>query len=164
MKFWKHSLLSAGVFLAVASTVTYTSCVHDSCKALMCRNGGTCADEFCRCPVGYEGTQCEIISRAKFLGTYEGISQVNGEPVKRDAAIVEPDHAEVSVTGLKVTILTRTPEVISGVIDANGKEVIVQPMENKKVTWKLVSENRIEILVEETRNGEKFITNFQGNK
>lgn len=164
MKFWKHSLLSAGMFLAVATTVTYTSCVHDSCKALMCRNGGTCADEFCRCPTGYEGTQCEIISRNKFLGTYKGQTKVNGKPVTGDAAEVEPDHKEVSVTGLKVTILSRTPEVISGVINAAGTEVIVPPTADKKVTWKMVAENRIEILIEETVNGEKFITNFQGNK
>lgn len=164
MKFWKQSLLSAGMFMAIATTVTYTSCVHDSCKALICRNGGTCADEFCRCPSGYEGSQCEIISRNKFLGTYEGISQINGQPVKRDAAIVEPNHEDISITSLKVTILTRSPEVISGVIDPNGKEVIVQATEDKKVTWKLVSENRIEILIEEMKNGEKIITNFQGNK
>lgn len=164
MKFWKHSLLSAGMFLAVATTVTYTSCVHDSCKALMCRNGGTCADEFCRCPTGYEGTQCEIISRNKFLGTFTGKTQVNGQPVTGDAATVEPDHKVEGITGLKVTILSRTPEVITGVIDVTGKEVIVQNTDDKKVTWKMVADNRIEILIEEMKNGEKFITNFQGNK
>jgi hypothetical protein len=164
MKFWKHSLLAATVFMTIASTVTYTSCKHDSCKALMCRNGGTCADEFCRCPIGYEGTQCEIISRNKFLGYYKGNTQVNGLPVTGDAATVEPDHKNVSITSLKVTILSRTPEVISGVIDATGREVIVQDTENRKVTWKMVADNRIEILIEEMKNGEKYITNFQGNK
>lgn len=164
MKFWKHSLLSAVMFLAIATTVTYTSCVHDSCKALMCRNGGTCADEFCRCPTGYEGTQCEIISRNKFLGTYGGITQINGMPVNRDGAVVEPNHEDVSITALKVSIYSRAPEVIAGVIDPEGREVIVQSTENKRVTWKLVSDNRIEILIEEMKNGEKVITNFQGNK
>lgn len=164
MKFWKHSLLAAGIFFTVASAVTYTSCSHDSCKALMCRNGGTCADEFCRCPHGYEGTQCEIISRNKFLGTYEGITQVNGMPVTRDAAVVEPNHKDASITALKVTIFSRSPEVITGVIDPNGQEVVVADTENKRVTWKLVSDNRIEILIEEMKNGEKVITNFQGTK
>lgn len=164
MKFWKHSILSAGIFMAIASTVTYTSCVHDSCKALMCRNGGTCADEFCRCPHGYEGTQCEFYSRDKFLGVYNGITQINGMPVTGDQATVEADPKSSSITALKVTMLSRNPEVIRGTIDPNGKEVIVEPMENKKVTWKLVSEKRIEILIEEIKDGEKFITNFQGNR
>lgn len=164
MKFWKHSLLATGIFMTIATAVTYTSCTHDSCKAVMCRNGGTCADEFCRCPHGYEGSQCEIISRNKFLGTYEGQTQINGGPVMRDAAIVEVFHEQTSNTALKVTILTRSPEIIVGRVTPDGKEVIVEATEDKIVTWKMVSENRIEILIEETVNGKKTITIFQGNK
>ena len=121
-------------------------------------------DEFCRCPHGYEGSQCEIISRNKFLGTYEGQTQINGGPVMRDAAIVEVFHEQTSNTALKVTILTRSPEIIVGRVTPDGKEVIVEATEDKIVTWKMVSENRIEILIEETVNGKKTITIFQGNK
>jgi hypothetical protein len=82
----------------------------------------------------------------------------------RDAAIVEVFHEQTSNTALKVTILTRSPEIIVGRVTPDGKEVIVEATEDKIVTWKMVSENRIEILIEETVNGKKTITIFQGNK
>ena len=164
MKFWKHSLLAAGIFMTLATAVTYTSCNHDSCKALMCRNGGTCADEFCRCPHGYEGTQCEIISRNKFLGSYEGQTQVNGLPVIRDFATVSRHNEAVSITGLKVEIATRSPEVITGVVAPSGNEVTVEPTESRKVTWKIDSQGRMEILIEEMINGEKRSTIFKGSR
>src|SRR5690606_4399200 len=109
----------------------------------------TCADEFCRCPHGYEGTQCEIISRNKFPGYYEGQTQVNGEPVKRDFATVAANEFDKSITGLKVSIATRSPEVITGRVAPNGLEVEVEPMEGKKVTWKMDDAGRIEILIDE---------------
>ncbi|MBS1589401.1 MAG: hypothetical protein JST52_07275 [Bacteroidetes bacterium] len=72
MKFWKHTLITAFAFLGVCSTVLYTSCEKDSCSDLKCRNGGACADGFCRCQTGYEGTQCETLSATKFVGRFVG--------------------------------------------------------------------------------------------
>jgi len=72
MKLWKHTLITAIAFFGITSTVLYTSCEKDSCADLKCRNGGSCAEGFCRCPVGYEGTECEIQAATKFLGRYIG--------------------------------------------------------------------------------------------
>ena len=162
MKFWKHSLLATGIFLSIASTVTYTSCNHDSCKALICRNGGTCADEECRCPDGYEGTQCEIKSRDKFFGFYDGITKINDLPVSIDSAKVEEDYENTHVTTIKTFIYSRFPEILRGTVKNN--EVTVNAEGNRKVTYKMIGEGRIEILIDETIEGERIITNFQGNK
>lgn len=164
MKFWKHSLLAATVFMTLATAVTYTSCKHDSCKALMCRNGGTCADEFCRCPTGYEGTQCETVSRTKFVGNYEGITQINGQPVIRDFAEVSVHTQSYNITALQLTIATRSPEKIIGTVAANGMEVEVPPTATRKVTWKLDSNGNLEIVIEEMLDGEKKISEFRGHK
>lgn len=161
MKFWKHSMLAAVVFMSIASTVTYTSCVHDSCKAIICRNGGVCNDEACMCPDGYEGTQCEIKSRDKFIGNYFGQTKVNNLPVIRDSAKVYP-IADSNATTLRVEIASRAPEKITGV--ANLDEVSVNSSESKSVVFKMIGEDKIEILIEETVNGEKVITNFQATK
>ena len=53
----------------------------DSCKVIVCQNGGTCANGKCNCPDGYEGSRCEILSSSKFFGYYAGGYQCNGSGV-----------------------------------------------------------------------------------
>ena len=72
MKLWKHSLITAFAFIGISTTVVYTSCEKDSCIDLKCRNGGSCADGFCRCQTGFEGSECEIKAATKFLGRFIG--------------------------------------------------------------------------------------------
>ena len=40
-------------------------------KCVSCANGGLCVDDTCRCPTGYEGSNCETITRDKYLGNWE---------------------------------------------------------------------------------------------
>ena len=35
-------------------------------KCVTCVNGGSCINDTCRCPVGYEGASCQTESRSKF--------------------------------------------------------------------------------------------------
>jgi hypothetical protein len=62
----KRILLSAVATLGVFSAVL-VSCNPDACKNVVCNNGGSCLDGACQCPSGFEGTNCETLSRAKFL-------------------------------------------------------------------------------------------------
>lgn len=80
MNFWKHSLIAAAAFFGIATTVVYTSCETDSCTELKCKNGGSCADNFCRCRAGYEGAECEIRTADTFLGVYPGSIRCDGFP------------------------------------------------------------------------------------
>lgn len=80
MKFLKSILLSVCSFLAVATTVTYTSCEKDTCIDLTCRNGGACSEGFCRCKTGFEGTECELKIANRFLGTFVGYNHCGGNP------------------------------------------------------------------------------------
>ena len=61
-------------FLSVAFiyAVAYTACKKDACNNVACKNMGTCDGGKCTCPVGYEGIRCEILSRDKFVFTYNG--------------------------------------------------------------------------------------------
>ncbi|RYD51467.1 MAG: hypothetical protein EOP52_10780 [Sphingobacteriales bacterium] len=77
MKHLKHGLLAMAAVLGVSSTLLVASCEKDSCTSLNCKNGGTCADNFCRCPTGYEGAECEIKTSTKFLGVWPGSSRCN---------------------------------------------------------------------------------------
>lgn len=164
MKFWKHSLLAACSFLAIASMVTYSSCVNDSCKAIVCRNGGTCADEFCTCPSGYEGTQCEIKSMEKFVGFYDGITKVNQQTVIIDSANV--DYVRGKLATVEAYIFSRPNDMITG--EAGLTEVAVASTESKNVSFKwwmdINKDEFIEILIQEKVDTGTVVTNFQGKK
>src|SRR5438046_575325 len=99
MKFWKHTLLSAVAFIGIATTVLYTACEKDSCTDLKCKNGGACAEGFCRCVTGFEGAECELKIANRFIGTYYGYTHCNSDPSILDTLEVyiknEPDIVEM---------------------------------------------------------------------
>ena len=67
----KTIVLSALSALVVFTGMTYTSCNPDKCKAITCAYGGVCTNGECTCATGYEGNQCEKVTRDKFTGTWE---------------------------------------------------------------------------------------------
>lgn len=77
MKNLKQGLLAFVALLGISSTLFIASCEKDSCTTLKCQNGGTCADNFCRCPTGYEGAECEIKIAQKFIGRWPGLVRCN---------------------------------------------------------------------------------------
>lgn len=88
MKFWKHSLAAAFVFIGISSTVLYTACEQDACTQLVCKNGGTCADGFCRCQTGYEGAECGTKTANRFIGQYYGATTCGLAPNVVDTATI----------------------------------------------------------------------------
>ena len=57
--------------MSTFNTYNFWGSLH---KDTVCNNGGTCneTDGSCNCPVGYEGSNCETLSRTKFLGVFSG--------------------------------------------------------------------------------------------
>lgn len=71
MKNVRTILLTGVLTMGVFSTVIYSSCSKKSkCDGIQCKNGGTCNDGVCKCPLGYEGANCEIASATKFIGSF----------------------------------------------------------------------------------------------
>lgn len=56
--------------VAAIATIGLASCETDACQDVTCDNGGTCVEGDCVCATGYEGTNCETLVRAAFLGNY----------------------------------------------------------------------------------------------
>lgn len=67
---FKSIVLSALGAIAAFSAVTSTSCEPDKCKAVVCAYGGVCKEGTCICPTGYEGYQCETITRDRYKGVW----------------------------------------------------------------------------------------------
>ncbi len=62
-------------FLIIALSVLFSnlalnSCNRDKCKDVICAAGRECWDGFCICPAGYEGENCDTVSRTKIIGNY----------------------------------------------------------------------------------------------
>jgi hypothetical protein len=101
MKFWKHILITTLVFVSICSSVLFTACkATDSCDDLKCINGGTCSNNFCKCPSTFDGPQCENKIGDRFVGNYIGSMTAEGYPTIADTIYIryknDPDKLWVS--------------------------------------------------------------------
>lgn len=69
-RIFKTIVMSALGAITAFSAVTYSSCNNDKCKAIACAYDGVCKDGACVCKSGYEGAQCETITRDKYIGVW----------------------------------------------------------------------------------------------
>jgi hypothetical protein len=77
MKKIKNILVASILTVSAFTATIMTSCNPDACNDVVCANAGVCEDGSCKCPVGYEGTTCETISREKFIKSWSA-SDVTG--------------------------------------------------------------------------------------
>ena len=66
----KNLLWFFGLAILAATTFSTTSCNSDPCKDVKCGDHGTCFDGACVCDQGYEGTNCDVEWKTKYLGNY----------------------------------------------------------------------------------------------
>ncbi|MDR3680102.1 MAG: hypothetical protein P4L41_09060 [Flavipsychrobacter sp.] len=103
-RFIKTIFLSALSTIVAFSAVTYTSCTPDKCKSVVCAYGGVCSGGSCICQSGYEGTQCEYISRAKFLGVWQVVETGTITNVSHYAVTIDADtDPSSSVTNVTIS-------------------------------------------------------------
>ena len=116
MTFWKKPLLTIAAIFGLTATAFLTSCEKDSCVELQCKNGGSCAEGFCRCPSGYEGAECENRLADRFVGMYVGTTTCGTSPRLADTVRVwlgdGPDKLKLVRSG-------RSTDELSGTVNAN---------------------------------------------
>jgi len=87
---FKIVMLSALGALTAFSAVTFSSCNEDKCKAIVCAYGGVCTDGQCLCASGYEGNQCETVTRNRYLGVWHVTEDGTYSNATQYAISVEP--------------------------------------------------------------------------
>lgn len=111
---FKTIILSALGALSAFSAVTYTSCQPDKCKAIVCAYGGTCKEGTCICLPGYEGYQCETITRDKFKGVWTVFEKgTESHPAQYDIVVEDG----MTMTEMKIRNFNN--------LFKNGEEVVV---------------------------------------
>lgn len=165
MKLWKHIIISATAFLGISTTMLYTSCKDDACLKLKCRNGGTCSDNFCKCPSGYEGTQCENKAADRYIGRYLGITKISNEPPFSDTVYIDLKSYPATVMIRRVS---RYTDSLYGTITPNNNINIknTDPIYGTREINISLNDNtqNLSFQAVETLNGEIRATSFTGAK
>jgi hypothetical protein len=123
------------VLLTVIATVgvfsaTFMSCTPDPCKDVICNNGGSCLDGACQCASGFEGTNCQTLSRAKFIGTYncsDACSTGSGTYVNTISA--SADSMKITFGNMSgLTTALATPTSVFATVSGSNFTIPSQPV------------------------------------
>ena len=150
MKLLKNIALTGLLTIGAFSAVTYTSCTTDKCKDVICQNGGTCSDGNCACATGYEGKNCETVSRLKFIKTWTSSdTEVGGNAVPTYNAIVSAgteiydvkigkfsdnfftNDVKATVSGNTISIAPQSPDNDNYYVSGSG----TFDATTNKITW-----------------------------
>lgn len=154
-------------FIAIIGMAILSSCQHDSCVDLNCElHGGSCIDDVCVCPPGYEGAECEIPSYTRFVGMWVGTSKCDFYPQKVDTVevyLVDTPNTIKIMTGMGSSSIramyasAETPEAEFATF-ADG-DVIVRP-------YMRVDANQTQIVLESInqRDGLRTVCEFEGRR
>jgi hypothetical protein len=153
MKFWKHTLISALVFTGLSSSVLYTACTKDSCEKLNCKNGSVCTDDFCVCPEGYQGTECQEEVSAKFLGFYDGNTKCDELPVIIDSAFVS--HGGEAPNSIIYKVFSQK---------LSTENILYAKVLNEKMNQAYAKDDALKLTTEITKDADKIIINMRWTK
>jgi hypothetical protein len=124
MKFWKQTILTIGLFSAIAVTFFYSACEKDTCTNVTCLNGGACGNGKCLCPTGFEGSQCATKSVSRFVGVYGGYTTCNNGSAEIDSAFIVADSSGpkfINYVYIKLKSLSTAtyPAILHGYVQEN---------------------------------------------
>ncbi len=132
MKHFKHGLLALAAVVGLGSTLFYAACEKDSCTDLQCKNGGSCADNFCRCKTGFEGAECEIKQADRFIGKWGGSTRCTQEVPDQPIGPNVNDTLTIFMKQEPVTVglvLRQKPtDTLTGTV--SGQQIIVADRTN----------------------------------
>lgn len=110
--------------LLVCQILLIQSCA-DECKKIICYNGALCLDGLCGCTTGYEGEDCSLEVREKFMGTYNVTDNctITGNAMYT----VNISAVDTSVTMVKIANFNNDfSNPVNAIISGNYIEIPVQ--------------------------------------
>lgn len=124
MQFLKKIILSAASVFTLSAVLFLSSCApKNSCDTLVCKNGGTCAADFCNCPTGYDGPECQNKITDRYIGTYTGLTDPrNGQPAHLDTVDVYTSSDPLT---LSVVRRRRFDAIYTGIIDNKSNSIVI---------------------------------------
>ena len=133
MKLWKNTLIATATLFSVTAGFLFSSCSTKSgCDTLKCQHGGTCASDFCNCPTGYDGPQCENKITDRYIGTYAGYTKPDaGQPTHVDTVDVYVAQEPLTMS----VVRRRQPDLIfTGLLQSQNNTVVIPDMTDGNLT------------------------------
>lgn len=106
------------LFVALSLLVFFAGCNKDPCKGVTCQHGGICTEGTCNCPENYEGTNCAIEIRAKYIGTFSGNETCSPSGASANVVTVSPVAGDVSK--LSIANLYYGGYITTGTVQPDG--------------------------------------------
>ena len=133
MQFLKKIILSTASIFTVSTALFLSSCApKNSCDTLVCKNGGTCAADFCNCPTGFDGPECQNKISDRYIGTYAGYTDPrNGQPTHLDTVDV---YAASNPMTLSVVRRRRFDVIYTGILDNKNNTIIINDVVTPTLT------------------------------
>ncbi|MES2478777.1 MAG: hypothetical protein V4561_06810 [Bacteroidota bacterium] len=124
MQFLKKIILSTTSVFTLSTALFLSSCApKNSCDTLVCKNGGTCAADFCNCPTGFDGPECQNKITDRYIGTYSGFTDPrNGQPTHIDTVDVYTSSDPLT---LSVVRRRRYDLIYSGIIENKTNSILI---------------------------------------
>jgi hypothetical protein len=129
MQFLKKIILSTTSVFTLSTALFLSSCApKNSCDTLVCKNGGTCAADFCNCPTGFDGPECQNKITDRYIGTYSGFTDPrNGQPTHLDTVDVYTSSDPLT---LSVVRRRRYDLIYSGIIENKTNSILISDIVN----------------------------------
>jgi len=133
MQFLKKIILSTASIFTVSAALFLSSCApKNSCDTLVCKNGGTCAADFCNCPTGFDGPECQNKITDRYIGTYAGLTNPrNGQPFHKDTVDV---YASSNPMTLSVVRRRRNDAIYTGILDNKNNTIMINDVVTTAMT------------------------------
>lgn len=110
----------ATAVLGFGMMFNFASCTEDVCKDVDCGANGTADGTgttcVCNCETGYEGTTCQTLVRAKYLGSFNG-NETCANSTDIYAVTIAAGATDVAVT---ITNLYGAGLITNGTVNAEG--------------------------------------------
>lgn len=117
MKVWKLTSFMALIVSVFSFIFSFSSCERNVCNNVTCFNGGSCNGGTCRCPLGWEGPQCQTKSTARYIGGYAGYTLINNGAMTIDSVLVTQDVKAINY--VYVAFKSILPKVLHGYVSSN---------------------------------------------
>ena len=138
MRFPSQTVTLLAIILAI-SAISYISCNKDNnvtsstiIKCVTCANGGSCINDTCRGPAGYEGTSCQTEAIQKFLGNWIVSEKGSNTGIQNYSIYIENFSSLTSITinQLYYPYISNftTPNQLSGNIAGDSIFIPTQPL------------------------------------
>jgi hypothetical protein len=131
MKLLRSIIIGCIAACAAFASTLYISCTKESCSTV-CANGGTCNGALCICPTGYEGSNCQITSRNKFLGVWDTHEKgtITSTRINEFGITIDTNNAGSITTIRMINFYDKYSNPILATITGNSLTIPMQIMPN----------------------------------